>query len=331
MIRCPFNKYNWLFNIIDKDNDEIAMTNDEELKIAVSDMKNDLKLHLKVCSQDMEVVHTNVICDHCQKEIKELRYKCIQCKNYDLCLQCNALGVHPDHCTVRMPQPVVQISRIGWYLLDHLEGCLTLKCENVAHGDKCCNPSNLIDLSHLLNELGLSWVIVRIKNSTAHSNDIDCCKEMQKSKRVKKIEGLLEGGIITHLLRFIESKLGSTFDTCQTNGDEEEEKYKQKETTNESVAEKVPTADNKTDIWNVASVSNVDTTSDKTKERSEVWTIIDKNDASDISLASLDLSMNASETQVRYKIIRNNTYIYIFIYEIFLIRFPHWHHQPYRR
>ena len=55
-----------------------------------------------------------VICDNCKEEITNLRYKCLQCPDYDLCEKCEDLKckqennqIHPDdHIFAKIPQPV---------------------------------------------------------------------------------------------------------------------------------------------------------------------------------------------------------------------------------
>ncbi|RKP06950.1 hypothetical protein THASP1DRAFT_6591, partial [Thamnocephalis sphaerospora] len=39
-------------------------------------------------------VHTNVICDHCEKTVTGTRYKCGHCPDFDLCGSCEASSAH---------------------------------------------------------------------------------------------------------------------------------------------------------------------------------------------------------------------------------------------
>uniref|UniRef100_A0A0A1X077 Protein ref(2)P n=1 Tax=Zeugodacus cucurbitae TaxID=28588 RepID=A0A0A1X077_ZEUCU len=51
------------------------------------------------------VLHARVECDACgSSPIFGFRYKCIQCPNYDLCQNCEAKHMHPEHMMVRMPK-----------------------------------------------------------------------------------------------------------------------------------------------------------------------------------------------------------------------------------
>jgi cobalamin biosynthesis protein CobT len=44
------------------------------------------------------VVHRGVRCDVCrQKPIRDIRYKCCVCEDYDLCGECKAAGHHAQH------------------------------------------------------------------------------------------------------------------------------------------------------------------------------------------------------------------------------------------
>lgn len=41
-----------------------------------------------------KVVHKGIICDHCDQQIEGIRYKCINCLDYDLCEACRQKAVH---------------------------------------------------------------------------------------------------------------------------------------------------------------------------------------------------------------------------------------------
>jgi len=54
---------------------------------------------LRECLND-GIVHRHVYCDHCNRDICGVRYKCLQCANYDLCADCERLTPsvhHPYH------------------------------------------------------------------------------------------------------------------------------------------------------------------------------------------------------------------------------------------
>lgn len=53
------------------------------------------------------VSHIGVSCDGCSVGIRGFRYKCIQCRDYDLCGDCEGRGVHTLHFMIRMPLPTI--------------------------------------------------------------------------------------------------------------------------------------------------------------------------------------------------------------------------------
>lgn len=50
-----------------------------------------------------EVHHSNVICDQCENQIVGYRYKCLQCRDYDLCMRCEGKLNHREHAMIRIP------------------------------------------------------------------------------------------------------------------------------------------------------------------------------------------------------------------------------------
>ena len=51
------------------------------------------------------VKHPNVICDGCEGEVYGTRFKCMVCRDYDLCSVCEAKGQHTIHEMIRMRTP----------------------------------------------------------------------------------------------------------------------------------------------------------------------------------------------------------------------------------
>ncbi|XP_038207679.1 sequestosome-1-like isoform X2 [Zerene cesonia] len=114
----------------DEEGDDVTISSDDELMIALTSMSDDLKrlhVHLKEDSSndDCDIVitavadnnpgpssgqsvpHSGVVCDGCEVPITGFRYKCTFCDDYDLCSKCESAGLHPEHCMVRVPVPTL--------------------------------------------------------------------------------------------------------------------------------------------------------------------------------------------------------------------------------
>merc|ERR1712012_1172115 len=103
----------------DADGDNVTITSDEELIIALTEMTGPLyKLTVSVKKSkpvsvevegvaDAELkVHYGVTCDGCEnKPITGNRYKCVVCDDYDLCESCEVAGRHPGHNMIKITQP----------------------------------------------------------------------------------------------------------------------------------------------------------------------------------------------------------------------------------
>lgn len=51
------------------------------------------------------VHHANVICDGCDKDIYGHRYKCLECADFDLCMDCESAKKHSHHLMIRITNP----------------------------------------------------------------------------------------------------------------------------------------------------------------------------------------------------------------------------------
>lgn len=99
----------------DADGDEIVMSSDAELAEALRHMKDGL-LKINVAphsgqgkpSTATQVVHTRVLCDVCDQEIRGVRYKCLQCEDYDLCGPCHGRKVHEEHDMLKLVNPGIR-------------------------------------------------------------------------------------------------------------------------------------------------------------------------------------------------------------------------------
>lgn len=50
-------------------------------------------------------IHPNVICDECEDDIVGIRYMCLDCFNFDLCMNCEAQMMHNHHVMIRIVDP----------------------------------------------------------------------------------------------------------------------------------------------------------------------------------------------------------------------------------
>lgn len=58
------------------------------------------------------VIHSHVICDHCNGPVCGIRYKCAVCADFDLCEACETLDIHdPGHVFYKFDTPVEHHSR----------------------------------------------------------------------------------------------------------------------------------------------------------------------------------------------------------------------------
>ena len=55
-------------------------------------------------------LHYGVRCDGCDGEVRGIRYKCLNCPDYDLCNKCKATGMHSEHEMVTINHPLPEVS-----------------------------------------------------------------------------------------------------------------------------------------------------------------------------------------------------------------------------
>jgi len=99
----------------DEEGDIITVANDEDLMIALSDMKGNLfKFVVKTAktvkkdenkSTKSDSIHYGVNCDGCQGQVAGFRYKCLVCEDFDLCGTCERNGHHSEHNMIRISNP----------------------------------------------------------------------------------------------------------------------------------------------------------------------------------------------------------------------------------
>ncbi|XP_011684635.1 PREDICTED: sequestosome-1 isoform X2 [Wasmannia auropunctata] len=121
-----------IFNVTWKDDEDenITISTNEELEISLDEMgkKNIYKMYVWLqpeqdgidMSKIEKTIHPGVMCDVCDKNIHGFRFKCMQCRDYDLCTDCMTLGNHLEHYMIRMTQPVEWSSYHGHRLAHHV-------------------------------------------------------------------------------------------------------------------------------------------------------------------------------------------------------------------
>lgn len=117
------SKYAYLFLILDLEGDRITLFNTLDFGIFYEAQIN--KVFVEVGSSvtptsptnpststgttgaatGPKVRHTNVICDQCDRDIYGFRYKCMECYDYDLCMDCESKMGHKEHLMLRIPDP----------------------------------------------------------------------------------------------------------------------------------------------------------------------------------------------------------------------------------
>ncbi|XP_071440623.1 sequestosome-1-like isoform X3 [Hetaerina americana] len=107
----------------DDEGDRIMISSDEELMIAMREMRDDVYRLRVTTGKQRNVdlnggltggqIHDRVSCDVCSGNVLGFRYKCIQCPNYDLCSSCEMNKHHKEHFMVRIPEPALWKTGFG--------------------------------------------------------------------------------------------------------------------------------------------------------------------------------------------------------------------------
>jgi len=91
----------------DDENDNITITSDDDLVVAMTAMKGPVyKLFIKTGNKKLggvqSLLHPGVLCDGCDGGVVGYRYKCLTCPDYDLCAVCEMEGKHSNHVMIRI-------------------------------------------------------------------------------------------------------------------------------------------------------------------------------------------------------------------------------------
>ncbi len=112
----PLRREQYTVTWTDNDDDTVTIGSDEELVIALTDMKGpvykvtvivkDKKRQEKESMENSKgEVHEGIKCDSCDEDVCGFRYKCVVCPDYDLCGMCESKGMHPGHNMIRISSP----------------------------------------------------------------------------------------------------------------------------------------------------------------------------------------------------------------------------------
>ncbi|KAF5284851.1 hypothetical protein FQR65_LT13403 [Abscondita terminalis] len=117
----------------DIDGDEITIANDEDFITAFTELTHSKvkDLTIKIIKRRAEPAsHANkmnedipqpvICCDGCDKFVTGVRYKCLQCPDFDLCGSCEFQGLHPNHVMVRLPNNESYSSRCARKFMHHI-------------------------------------------------------------------------------------------------------------------------------------------------------------------------------------------------------------------
>jgi sequestosome 1 len=98
---------------VDEDNDRITFSSDSEFRSALHNIplggtiKIYVKPKVKKSEQTSEntTVHAGITCDGCQGSVIGIRYKCMECPDYDLCQTCSDKNLHSEHNMIKIIRP----------------------------------------------------------------------------------------------------------------------------------------------------------------------------------------------------------------------------------
>lgn len=99
----------------DNDSDEDDDEEEDDVQFTPSGCKRPWQASLR--SSNLKF-HPHVYCDGCQKHIAGHRYKCLECPDFDLCIDCESQYMHKEHVMLRIPLSMSFYPKVSRCLLD---------------------------------------------------------------------------------------------------------------------------------------------------------------------------------------------------------------------
>jgi len=116
----------------DNENDDITISCDEELMEAIADSvsrtsTNLFRIYIQIGTRpdlgpnnslpgsESGAIHEGIVCDGCEGPIRGFRYRCMHCKDFDLCAACEHKGKHHEHRVMRLPKPEAKGGPKFWW------------------------------------------------------------------------------------------------------------------------------------------------------------------------------------------------------------------------
>jgi len=59
-----------------------------------------------VIEEIRRIHHDGILCDVCDKEVYGFRYKCLDCEEFDMCMDCEPKQIHKEHLLLRITNPI---------------------------------------------------------------------------------------------------------------------------------------------------------------------------------------------------------------------------------
>jgi len=97
------------FSYTDDEGDRILISSDLELTEALSGSANKkLTIRLEKANTEPEIAQHPAVCDNCDEHIIGVRFKCVNCPDYDLCEECEGKAdIHnPEHLFLKIYRPL---------------------------------------------------------------------------------------------------------------------------------------------------------------------------------------------------------------------------------